>query len=127
MIHPLFTTLATRPQLLVEHLGAYAELAAVEASETAVLLRQRIVLGLLLGIGALLGLLLTGVALLLLAIVPLPQMPLPWLLIAVPAVPLVLALACWLRMRGQSFAVPFELLRSQLAQDSALLREAGER
>jgi uncharacterized membrane protein YqjE len=126
MIHPLFTTLATRPQLLLEHLGAYAELAAVEAGQTVGLLRQRVLLGAIAAIGALLGLILAGGALLVLAAVPLQQMPMPWLLLLVPGLPLLLALLCWWRMRQHSFALSFELLRHQLEQDGALLREAGE-
>ncbi|MDN3920651.1 hypothetical protein [Roseateles violae] len=127
MIHPLFTTLATRPQLLVEHLGAYAQLAAAEAGESAALLRRRLTLLAVAALSGLLGLALGGVALLLLAVVPTEQMPHGWLLIAVPALPLLLALSCGLQLGRQARTPAFELLRHQLSQDAALLREAGER
>jgi len=127
MIHPLFSTLVTRPELLVEHLGAYAQLARVEASDAGALLRQRVRLMLMLGTGLSLGAGLGGAALLLVAAVPLQQMPAPWLLALVPALPLGLALYSALRLRQQDFSGSFELLRQQFAFDTSLLREAGER
>jgi len=126
MIHPLFSTLATRPELLVEHLGAYAQLARVEAGDAGALLRERARLMLLLCIGLALGTGLGGAALLLLAAVPLQQMPAPWLLALVPALPLGLALYSGLRLRQQDFSGSFALLRQQFAFDTRLLREAGD-
>ena len=126
MIHPLFRTLATRPEVLAEHLGAYAQLVSVEASETTAQLRNYA----LWAVGAMLGLALgtgmAGTALLLLAVVPVNDMPYPWLLIAVPAVPYVLAGFCVLQMRRRPPNCSFDLLREQVALDTALLREASE-
>ena len=126
MIHPLFRTLATRPELLAEHLGAYAQLVSVEASETTAQLRNHALwaVGAMLGIA--LGTGLAGTALLLLAVVPVMDMPYPWLLIAVPALPYALAGFCVLRMRSRPLNCSFDMLREQVALDTALLREASE-
>ncbi len=126
MIHPLFRTLATRPELLAEHLGAYAQLVSVEASETTAQLRMHALWAVGIALGAALGTGLTGTALLLLAVVPVAQMPYPWLLLIVPLVPWLAALACWLKMRQHPLDYSFELLREQVALDAALLREASE-
>jgi len=126
MIHPLFRTLATRPELLAEHLGAYAQLVSVEASETTAQLRDHALWAVGAALGVALGTGLAGTALLLLAVVPLADMPYPWLLAVVPAVPYVIAIFCVLRMRARPLDCSFELLREQVAQDTALLREASE-
>lgn len=111
MIHPLFQTLAMRPELLVQHLGAYAQLALVEASETTERLRLRALLVALLTVCAALGLGLGDMALLLLGAMPLAQMPAAWVLAVVPAVPLLLALGCSIRLRQSEFSFSFDLLR----------------
>jgi hypothetical protein len=52
-------------------------------------------------------------------------MPLPWLLLVVPLVPLVLAAGCAMQLRGQGEASTLDPLREQFAADTALLREAS--
>lgn len=126
MIHPLIRLLATRPQLLAEHFGAYVQLASAEAGDAAGQLRRRALLGAVLGVGLLLGCTLGGVALLLLAVVPVSAMPHPWLLATVPLVPLAVSLGCWLALRQKAEAPSFGLLREQLALDARLLHEAGD-
>jgi len=126
MIHPLIRLLATRPQLLAEHFGAYLALASAEAGDAAGQLRRRALLGTVMGLGALLGSGLAGVALMLLAVVPLAAMPHPWLLATVPLVPLAVSLGCWLALRQVSATPSFGLLREQLSLDARLLHEAGD-
>ena len=126
MIHPLFRTLATRPELLAEHLGAYAQLVSVEAGETTAQLRDHALWAVGMALGLALGTGLAGTALLLLAVVPIGAMPMPWLLIVVPAVPLLAGALCWWLMRQRPLNCSFDLLREQVAQDTALLREASE-
>ena len=126
MIHPFFRTLATRPELLAEHLGAYAHLVSVEAGETTAQLRNQAVWGLAAGLCLVLTLGLGGTALLLVAAVPIDEMPAPWLLAVVPLVPCLATLACWWQMRRRPLNCSFELLRQQVALDTALLREASE-
>ncbi len=127
ILHPLFRTLATRPELLAEHAGAYLELASAEAAEAATRLRVRAVLTVAAAGCAALGIGLAGVALLLLAVVPTAQMPAPWALAAVPAVPLLAALGMWAWQRQNRLDLSFALLREQLALDRALLAQLPRR
>lgn len=123
MIHPLVQLLITQPELLAQHLSAYAALMGVEATEVMRLARRRVVLGLVLIASVMLGLGLSGVAVMLLAVVPLGQMPWPWLLITAPAVAWLLALACWWRLHVAMPVGTFAALRQQLDLDAALLRQ----
>ncbi len=121
MIHPLIKVLATRPELMAEHLAGYGELVAAQAGQAAALLRVRawLAAGLLVGLGAGVGL--GGVALMLWAAVPLSAMPMPALLIAVPLLPLVVAGLCvWALSRPMSWGL--EALAEQISADAALLR-----
>ncbi|HSW04630.1 hypothetical protein [Aquabacterium sp.] len=127
MIHPLFRLLATQPEVLAEHLGAYAQLASAEVSEAALAVRARAVFMMAMVLFILLGLGLGGVALLLLAALPISVMPAPWLLAVVPLTPLALAVGCWAALQQRPLARSFAQLREQMAADAALLREAGQR
>lgn len=125
MLHPMFKIVASRPELLAEHLAAYGQLATAQAQAAVAQLQQR---ALLLGMAALTGLLgvaLVGVALLLVAVVPLQEMPAPWLLAVVPLVPLAVAVVCVLQLRGLKATSALAPLREQFAADAALLREAS--
>lgn len=124
MIHPFFSTLLTRPELLAEHASAYAELASVEAAIAATEWRRRSACIVTAALLALLGVGWGGVAALMAAAWPVAQMPAPWVLVAVPAVPLLLALGVALfgGLRRRRTAPAFALLRQQIAEDSALLR-----
>lgn len=129
LIHPLFRTLASRPDLLVQHAGAYAALAQAELGEAARCWRQRLLWGLVVAVLALLALGLGGVALLLAAAVPLAQMPAPWVLVALPAGlgVLALVLGVWQAWRHRGRTVfDAALWRAQWAQDQALWQEATQ-
>ncbi len=124
MIHPLFKLVATRPELLAQHLMAYGQLVAVQAGEAAVQLRIR---ALLLGgaiVGAAVGVGLGGISVLLAAALPAAQMPMPWMLVAVPLVPLGIAGLCALALQRKPEAWSLEVIRGQLVADAALLQEA---
>ena len=127
ILHPLFKTLATRPELLAEHAGAYLQLASAEAAEVALRLRLRCLLAAAALACAALALVLGGMALLLLAVLPLDQMPAPWALAAAPAVPLFGAAGLWTAQRRQVLDLSFALLREQLALDRQLLGAVGSR
>lgn len=126
MVHPMLKTLATRPELMAEHFGAYAELAAAEASEAALLWRGRVLWAVATGAFVLMALMLGGISLLLLGALPREAMPAPWLLALVPLLALALAAGCWVTLRSRPAAEPFAQLRQQMALDAALLAEAGE-
>jgi hypothetical protein len=127
MVHPMLKMLATRPELMAEHFGAYAELAAAEASEAAALWRGRLLWAVATGAFVLLALMFGGVSLLLLGALPREAMPAPWLLVLVPLLALALAGACWITLRSRPVAAPFAQLRQQVEVDAALMAEAGGR
>lgn len=125
MFHPLIRLLATQPDLLAHHLAAYGQLAGAQLGQARGLLQSRALLLAGLGGGLALGLGLAGVAGLLAAALPLAAMPAPWLLLAVPALPLGLAAGCALALQQQPPVWSGDLLRAQLAADAALLDEAA--
>lgn len=122
MIHPAFIAFAKSPTLLLEHADAYADLASAELDEWSAQWKQRALVGACSVFLVALGLFLGGTAALLTAAIPLPNMPMPWLLWAVPGLPLTLGagLAWWARTLEN--ATPFASLRQQVAQDLATLK-----
>lgn len=123
MIHPLIKLLATHPELVARHLGAYADLASAEAADVAGLMRRKVVLTLILGTSAALGLGLTAIALMMVAVVPVAQMPYPWLLVGVPVLSWLAALGCWWRLRHAERLTMFESLREQISLDATMLQQ----
>ncbi len=126
MFHPLIKLLATKPHLLAQHAGAYAELASLQAGAAAESLKLRA--GLALAAAGLLTLSVTlaGVATLLLAVVPVASMPAPWLLAAAPLLPLVVAGGFYAMLRRQPWQGVMAPLREQLEADLQLLNEASQ-
>ena len=125
MIHPFFTKLVTKPGLFAEHAGAYAELAAAEALQLSARWKRQLLLTLVVAVCALLGLGLAGVAALLAAAVPVATMPAPWVLWALPALPLVAAGCCGVMLWRMQSVPAFALLRSQFDADAQLLHEVA--
>jgi hypothetical protein len=114
-----------RPHLLAAHAAAYAALAQDEAAVSRRLMRRRVLLlALCLG-GLLVGTTLLGVALMLWASAPSATLLLPGLLLAVPALPLLLAAwAAWALHHAESMPL-WSALKEQAARDLALLRSHG--
>ena len=73
-----------------------------------------------------LGLGLAGAAGLLAAALPLADMPQPWLLVAIPLVPLLASAALAWRLRQHPSRAAFAALRLQVAQDIATLKILDE-
>lgn len=126
MIHPLFIAMAKRPGLFLEHADGYTDLAMDELACWRGRLRQRATLTLAAVLLTLLGLMLAGVAGLLAAALPWQTMPMPWLLWALPSVPLALAVLLAWRIRQQDLGPAFSSLREQMAQDLATLKRLDE-
>jgi hypothetical protein len=125
MIHPLLHLIATRPQLLAEHAEAYAELLGDELGRTATAWKLRFVLGAI-GLGLIaVAVVLTGVALMLWAVIPPAQMHAPWALIVAPLTPLVIALGCLARAGQAAGSVAFADLKEQMRADLAMLRQVS--
>lgn len=123
-IHPLLRLVATQPELLVDHAGAYAGLVGEELGKTAAAWKLRVVLNVvalsLLAVSAVLA----GVSLMLWATVPAAQVQAAWALIAAPAFPAVVAIGCALAGR-EKYSSAFADINKQLAADLAMLREVS--
>lgn len=124
LAHPLFRTLISQPDLIVEHAGAYAELAGAELGEVGRQLRLRWLLAALAAVAFALGTGLATASLLALCIVPLAQMPWPWGLVAVPGVAYLAGGACLLWRQRVAAPLDFPLLREQWAVDRKILSAA---
>ena len=123
MIHPLLRLAATEPQLLGEHVEAYAALLGEEAKEVSTSWIRRIVLYAVAGVMGLVGLILVGVALLFWAAVPTDQYNAGWALVVIPLVPLVVAAICAFSARSKPVVAAFEKIKQQMNADVAMLRE----
>jgi hypothetical protein len=125
MIHPLLRLIATEPQILGDHVEAYAELVGDEVKKTSSAWATR--LGFYAAALCLLcvGLVFTGVALMLWASLPASSLQVPWLLVAVPAVTLVAALVCAITAKHSPIESAFDNVKKQLSADMAMLREVS--
>lgn len=121
-MHPLLTLLAIKPQLLIDHAQAYTALFSEEFCLARAQWRKAVILQTVavsfLGVATALA----GAALMLWAVTPVVQIHTPWLLIATPLGPLVVAIACQLAARKQVQSAAFANLRQQMCADMALLR-----
>lgn len=124
MLPPWLTLVTGQRQLLAEHAEAYAELVQAEAAALGTAWRRQAVLGALALSSAAVAVVLGGVALMLWAVIPPATGQTPWLLVAVPLLPLALAGVCALLAQQPAAAAPFGSLREQLRADWSLLREA---
>lgn len=118
--------LARQPGLVLEHADAYVDLASAELDEWGTQWKGRAGLFAAAALMAVLALGLAGVAGLAAAVVPLAAMPAPWLLVLIPAVPLLLAVLLAWRAHRLEKSPPFAALRQQMAQDLATLRILDE-
>lgn len=124
-MQPLLRMLAQRPELLLEHARAYAELLASQSGQAYAGWQRRAVLGAAALALIVLALGLAGVALMLVAMLPAAAEASRWVLVAVPLLPLLAGLACLAAARARAQADSFAALRDQLQADLAMLRESG--
>ena len=124
-MQPLLRLIAQRPELLVDHARAYAELMVSQTGQACVDWRRQALL-VVAGLG-LIGLAagLAGVALMLLAMLPAASGQATWVLWAVPLVALVAGLACLGLARRCAQRDAFAALREQMLADLSMLRESG--
>ena len=123
MIYPLLRLIATRPQLLLDHCEAYADLFVAEATVASTHWTQKAVLTLAAACSMGVALILTGVAVMLWAVTPVITGTTTLVLTVAPLVPWILALGCFVKARKPSTGGNMEVLRQQLSADMALLRE----
>lgn len=123
-MHPLFTLLATRPQLLIDHAQAYGGLFHEEFGQSFTAWRRWAMLQALglccLSVAIVLG----GVAVMLWAVTPPLAIHAPWGLWVMPLAPLLAALVCTALAARQAPTDSFGDLGRQLDADLAMLRAA---
>lgn len=125
MIHPLLRLIATEPQILGEHVEAYAELVGDEVRKTSSAWSLRIGLYLAAFVLTGVGLVLAGVAIMLWAALPQAGFQVPWLLVAVPAASFAAAAVCVFVARKNPVENAFDNVKKQLSADMAMLREVS--
>ncbi len=126
MLRPLLHLIVTQPELLGEHVEAYAQLVGEEVGKISALWVWRVVYWATAGVMLGMGVLFTGIALMLWGAASLDDpMIASWLLIVVPLVPFVIAAICVLLARSKADYPAFEVVKKQLDADVALLREAS--
>jgi Kef-type K+ transport system membrane component KefB len=124
MIHPLFRLLVAEPQLIADHVEAYAQLVTEEAGAMAAQIKHRVLMQVVSLAGLLLGAFFALFALMLWAAVP--ELRAPWVLVAVPAVLLAGGIVCWLMAKTpEEESHGMKAIREQLAADAAMLRSVS--
>jgi hypothetical protein len=120
MVHPIFSVLITRPELVMDHVAGYAALVQEEASTVGVQVARRAVAWAAAGVGLLVFVILAGVACLIGA-----TSEFHWALVVVPAVPLLVALAAFFVARKPLPSSAFNELKAQIDADAQALRTMG--
>lgn len=122
IVHPIFSVLVSRPELVMDHVAGYAALVQEEASTVGSEVAKRAVAWAAVGVAALLFLVMAGVAAMLWAV-----HDFHWAFVLVPAIPAVVAAIAWNFARRQLPARAFAELRAQLDADAQALRTLGGR
>jgi len=120
MVHPIFSVLITRPELVMDHVAGYAALVQDEASTVGVQVARRAAAWAVAALGSLVFLILAGVACMIGA-----TSDYHWALVVVPAVPLAIAIVAFFVARKPLPSSAFTELRAQLDADAQALRTMG--
>src|SRR5947209_4668636 len=112
MVHPIFSVLITRPELVMDHVAGYAALVQEEASTVGVHVARRAAAWAVCALAVLVFLILAGVACIVGAV-----SEYHWALVVVPAVPLMVAAGAFVVARKPLPSQAFTELRAQLDAD----------
>ena len=123
MVHPIFTVLVAKPELLMEHVAGYASLMRDEASSVGRQVAMRAVAWGVTLFALLVFLILGGVAIMLAAV----QEQFSWAFVLVPAFALLLAVVGFTVARKPLPEKAFGELKAQLDVDAKALRAIGAR
>ena len=121
MLHPLFSTAVHRPDLVVDHVTAYAALLQTEALSAGTAWMSRLLAWLLVAMGTLLSLVLAGVALMLGLLLD----QFHWVLLAVPCACVGLTLLAYSRANQAVLSATFTNLKAQFDSDVRSLRSVS--
>ena len=121
MLHPLFSVLISKPELVMDHMAGYASLMREEASTVGTEVAKRAIAWGVAVMSFIIFLVLAGVAVML----GVMQDRFHWILLLVPATALALSVAAFLQARQKLPHQAFSELRSQLDADAQTFRAVG--
>lgn len=121
MVHPIFSVLITRPELVVDHVAGYAALVQEEASTVGLQVARRVIAWVVAAMALLVFFVLTGVAVMLGAI----NDAFHWAFVLAPGAALVVAVLAWSIARQRLPGKAFTELKAQLDADAQALRTVG--
>ena len=121
MLHPLFSTIVQRPDLVIDHLSAYGALSHEEASKAGGDFLKRIAAWVVAILAALLFLGLAGTSVML----GFMQNQFHWVLVAVPGVALLLLVFALFIAKKPMESDRFSELKTQLESDAQALRSVA--
>ena len=123
LVHPIFSVLISRPELVMDHVAGYAALVQEEASSVGSEVTKRVIAWAVVALSLLVFLVLAGVAIMLGAL----HGEFHWTLVVVPGAVLVLGVVAFSIARQRLPARAFAELKSQLDADAQALRNLGGR
>jgi multidrug efflux pump subunit AcrB len=123
MLHPIFSVLISKPELVMEHVAGYASLMREEASTVGTEMAKRAVAWGVALFAFLVFLILAGVAAMLGALMH----QFHWILVVAPGIALVIAIGAWTVARKRLPEKAFAELKAQLEADAQTLRAIGAR
>jgi hypothetical protein len=123
MVHPIFSVLITKPELVMEHVAGYASLMRDEASSVGKEVAKRVVAWAVTLFSLLVFLILAGVA----AMMGAMHSGFHWSLVVVPGIVLAIAVAAFMSARKPLPEKAFTELKAQLDADAQALRAISAR
>jgi hypothetical protein len=120
-MHPLCLTIIRRPDLVVDHLSAYAALLKQETSDASKALMSRVLVWLIALMSVVICVVFSGIALMLGVL----QNQFHWILVAVPGAMALCALGAFAYTKQNVVASHFSNIKSQFLSDSSALRVAA--
>jgi lipopolysaccharide/colanic/teichoic acid biosynthesis glycosyltransferase len=123
MVHPIFSVLISKPELVMEHAAGYAALMREEASSVGLQVAKRAIAWGVTLFALLVFLILAGVAIMLASI----QEQFHWSFVLVPGIALGISVAAFTVARKRLPEKAFTELKAQLDADAQALRAIGAR
>lgn len=121
MLHPLFSTLIQRPDLVADHVAGYAELLQEEATQASSEILSRVIAWFAAALLAIMFLGLSGVAIMFGTL----QAQFHWVLVAVPGFVLIAAILAVIRAKKPFVSEKFPEFRAQVNSDVRALRSVA--
>lgn len=121
MLHPIFSVLINKPELLIDHVAGYAALVQEEASSVGGEVAKRVIAWGVAVLAFVVFLVLAGVA----AMFGAMHGEFHWVLVAAPGAALALSVLAWTVARQRLPAKAFAELKAQLDADAQTLRTLG--